>query len=322
MRMPPLLLLLPLGVAAPAEQAPAAAPTELFAWFSGVGGDSALQLLDEMPGLTTLACFGWPPRPHFVAAAHAKGVKVVRAAGINTSLIHTEQGRSGIVQELVTSVMSEGADGLNIDEESYGGDPRDFTALIQGLRSALAPTGRSLSLAVSAYPINPLYKKERYRTGLNYTLAIADYLVIMGYDMVFIEPCSHDGNCSQPPAFPPLANSPLPGLKETLRQYQHLGVPASRLVMALPYFGRDYPCAATEPADSAVDRDGTSKCTILAPNRYRSGNTSLDPSGVGPWPCAGCFTHLPSSSVGEKTPFLNHSLHKHDRFTKTGSGRT
>ena len=34
--------------------------------------------------------------------------------------------------------------------------------------------------------------------------------MIMGYDMVFIEPCSHDGNCSQPPAFPPLANSPLP----------------------------------------------------------------------------------------------------------------
>ena len=75
-----------------------------------------------------------------------------------------------------------------------------------------------------------------------------------------------------------------------MQQYQRLGVPASRLVMALPYFGRDYPCMPR--ANRVKD-----KCTILVPNELRSGNKSLDPAGVGPWPCAGCFTHLPSSSV-------------------------
>ena len=41
---------------------------------------------------------------------------------------------------------------------------------------------RNNVVQVGAWPINPLYARIHYRTGLNYTAlaAVADYLVIMG----------------------------------------------------------------------------------------------------------------------------------------------
>jgi sialidase-1 len=249
----------------------------LLAYDSGGGGDPVA--LDSFTGLNALACFHWPPKPELIAAAHARGIDVIRATGINTSLIHTAASRAAMVSNLSASVLSVGGDGINIDEESYAGEPADFTSLVRELRAALPPP-LSVSLAVGSYPINPLYTKIKYRTGLNWTAVAphADYLVVMGYDLPYIEPCSHVGNCSQPPLWPPLSNAPLPGLIATVEQFGRLGVPRSSLVMALPWYGRDYPCAASAGA-----------CKIETPS--------------GPWPCDGCARHLPSAQLIPRVDF-------------------
>jgi hypothetical protein len=299
--------------AAAAALPPPAPAVELFAWDSGRGGNP--ELLEQLPGLTTLGTFGWPPTPEFVQAAHAKRIKVVRATGVNCSLIATAAGRAGIVNELVASMASAGADGLNIDEESYAGPPEHFTALIRELKAALAPTHGSLSLAVPSWPVNPHYAKIHYRTGLNYTAigAIADYLVIMGYDLPYIEPCSHTGNCSQTPLWPPLANAPLPALQRTVQQYQQLGVAASRLVMALPWYGKDYACqSAAGAADLPDPAGGPGHCTLLTPD-----------TASGTWPCTGCYTHLPTCvplvnyEVIAATAYANITAHKIDPITQS-----
>ena len=174
------------------------------------------------------------------------------------------------------------------------GGARHFTALIQGLKAGLAPSKGSVSLAVASWPINPLYARIGYRTGLNYTAlgSVADYLVIMGYDLQYIEPCSHSGNCSQPPLWPPLANAPLPGLRATVAQYGQLGVAPSKLVMALPWYGKDFACAPLQGTAATAAGPRASPCTLLVPDT---------PSGV--WPCSGpgCYTHLPTC-----VPLLNY----------------
>ena len=47
------------------------------------------------------------------------------------------------------------------------------------------------------------------------------------------------------------ANSPLPGLMESLREFENAGVPADRVVVGIPWYGYDYHC------DSGADANKT-----------------------------------------------------------------
>lgn len=277
----------------------AAGPRGVFAWASRCHHPN---LVDQVPRLTTLGCFGPPPTAQFVQAAHARGTRVVRAVSVNTTLIHTAAGRAGIIRELTVTVTVAGLDGLNFDEESYAGPPEDFSSLIRELQAAL-PVASSLSLAVSAWPDNPHYKQIHYRTGLNFTAlgAIVDYMVVMGYDMSFIEPCSHSGNCSRTPLWPPLANAPSDHFPDCKIRCGSTGrwVPPSQLVLALPWYGRDCTCAPDlQTRIMKLNNDAKTKTEVGSAASWRQGSapppcTILTPD-VGRWPCAGCYTHLRS----------------------------
>eukprot|EP01050_Picozoa_sp_SAG11_P027986 SAG11_NODE_7305_length_1164_cov_1.785915_1_plen_362_part_10 len=245
--------------------------------------------LSDLPALTTVATFHWPPRAGLVDAAHAKGIKVVRAFGcawppLGSQLgceLHDLVARRASVRNLTASIVTLNADGVNVDIEGYNGPPEDLTTFLYELRSAL-PANHSVSIDVSAWPINPHYKKIKYGDGYDYKALAkaADFLVVMGYDMQYIQPCSNRmGNCSAPTLWSPLANSPLAGLRDTVAQFRTLGVAASSLVMALPFYGRDFPCQSSRSGD---------ECQI-----WLSSTGAHHEGPPAAWPCEGCPSHVP-----------------------------
>ena len=213
--------------------------------------------------LTTIAVFHpWPPPPDLVCHAHSQGVRVVHSDG--TQWMHTEQrsnktARAAWVANHVAMMLSSGTDGVNVDLEAYKGGLNGskapvpnaaaplFTSLLAGLRAALlrANPRAQLSLASQVWPASyPAY----FYGGYNYS-AIArqiDFFVVMAYDMIEDNRLSSRGVPRSVPAgghWDEHANAPLPGIVAGVAQYQHtLGVPASQLVLALPFYGYQFAC--------------------------------------------------------------------------------
>eukprot|EP01047_Picozoa_sp_COSAG01_P041896 COSAG01_NODE_3626_length_5856_cov_134.101963_4_plen_379_part_00 len=263
-------------------------PAELFAFGPGAGIDPTD--VGRLVGLTTLAIFHWPPRSGLLEAARRSGVRVVRAVSGGSpecdSYMHEPRARAAFVRNLTATIGSAG--GINLDIEGYGGPPSDFTALVRELRASL-PLRAQLSVDVSAWPDNPHYKRIRYNTGYDYAALVqddaADFLVVMGYDMHYVQPCSNvEGNCSAPALWNPRANSPLAGLQATVKQFRDFGVAPSKLVMALPFYGVDYTCNNTHPSGS---------CQIYLP--WTGPGKHQGPPAVFPG-CKGCPSHIPGGT--------------------------
>jgi di-N-acetylchitobiase len=211
--------------------------------------------------LTTLAVFHpWPPPKDLVCYAHSRGARVVYSDG--TQWMHTTQrsnhtARAAWIAQHVSQMVSSGTDGVNVDLEAFKGGLNGsknsvpnaaaplLTSLLAELRLALlrANSRAQLSLASQVWPTSyPAY----YYGGYNYT-AIAnhvDFFVVMAYDMVEDNRLSRRGT---PHSFPvghwdEHANTPLPGIAAGVAQYNMLGVPASQLVVALPFYGYQFAC--------------------------------------------------------------------------------
>ncbi len=192
---------------------------------------------------------GWPAPQDFICFAHARGVRVVSAnlpslpcANSTTRCFDNQAYRSRWVNKLVSDVTTGqgyGTDGVSLDIEGYQSKNAYLTALVTELASkfrARVPHGQ-LSFCVQIWP-DAYPKQIPYPATYNFQ-ALAeqlDFLVPMAYDMYTDETWSgKDWN--------PHANSPFPGLVAAQRQFQAVGVPPSKLVLALPWYGYDFPCS-------------------------------------------------------------------------------
>eukprot|EP00658_Telonema_sp_P-2_P021654 TRINITY_DN1862_c0_g1_i2.p1 TRINITY_DN1862_c0_g1~~TRINITY_DN1862_c0_g1_i2.p1 ORF type:complete len:222 (-),score=36.06 TRINITY_DN1862_c0_g1_i2:366-1031(-) len=105
-------------------------------------------------------------------------------------------------------------------------------------------------------------------TGYNWK-ALADsldFLVPMMYDGLNADACSR-GDCRLPPGYSRYAQSALPAHQQTVEQFARLGVPPSKLVMAVPWYGYSIPCSS---------QNRSLQCQLPVP-------WPSDP--VGGWPC-------------------------------------
>ena len=283
-----------------------AAGTELFAFGPGAGIDPSL--VGQLRGLTTLTLFHWPPRDGLLAAAQVHGVKLAYAVSCawpaagtaGCTSLHSPTARAAFVRNL-TALRPAPSGGINIDIEGYSGPPQDLTAFVRELRAAL-PAPAAVSVDVSALPINAHYARIKYSDGYDYAAlaapGAADFLVVMGYDMEWVQPCSNAlGNCSAPALWNPLSVAPLAGLEATVRQFQSLGVRPASLVMALPFYGVDYTCTSSvRGAPCAVylpwTGPGRRGPPAAWPSCQRDGCPSHLPGGTCPrlayGPCKGC----------------------------------
>ena len=176
-------------------------------------------------------------------AAHAAGDPVVATfaylcgtadcdAGINT-LLTTSSYESTFVSNVVAQVESRGVDGVNIDFEpatGLGGDATQFTALMSQLASAL-PAGDELSVDTYA---------SAYQGGEMWDIAslapVVSAIDVMTYGL-------YSGPDAQPND--PLAG-PYPYTDESVVNGYLAEMPASKLLLGIPYYGVTYSTTSTD----------------------------------------------------------------------------
>jgi spore germination protein YaaH len=192
---------------------------------------------------------GWyvyhsPTMTSFVAAAHASGTRVI----VSVNLHGTSQVCAGLIpvnqqntiNQIVAQVKNAGIDGVNINYEAEnvlcpsGNTSRaGMTAFTAGLRAAM-PTGY---IAIDTYSGSAEDNLEFFDiTGL---APYVDAMFVMAYDMDYANYAEAPLNCASY-CFNPMSplNTYRFNVTKSAQQYTAL-VPASKVIMGQPYYGRD-----------------------------------------------------------------------------------
>ncbi|MFZ6655143.1 glycoside hydrolase family 18 protein [Undibacterium sp. TJN19] len=175
----------------------------------------------------------------------------------------TAENRKKLAQSCVHFMREYGFDGLDLDwEYPRAEDAQNFVALLKEMRLQLKQAGKTnqLSIAVAGGAFN----MARTYLQLPQIAAQVDYVNLMSYDFngawekltnhnahLFGEAREHMyENPLRKLAFKPTLTQqemeerfPSPmvlTVDATVQQYLHAGVPASKLVMGLPFYGRAY----------------------------------------------------------------------------------
>ena len=176
--------------------------------------------------ITTIAYAGYAtPSAESVCLAHSHGVRVVLSTGAETNFTNATARRT-LVDRLLQQALDLGTDGVNLDIERFSGDRDGLTTFVRELCAAFRDSIKTAQLSFDL-AIAPSGQTARYD---HRALAEAvDFIVPMAYD-------ENWGSLS------PAANCPIAALRTGVVEYAALGVPASKLVVALPWYGTSWPC--------------------------------------------------------------------------------
>lgn len=164
--------------------------------------------------------------PFFVQSMHVKGIKVTPYLSNNWDRVlgrAAVANRTTFVTELAQKVISLECDGVNIDIQNLTETDRDaFTDFMKLLRAAL-PKNKLISVCVAP---NPWGTTKGWQGSYDYAAlgALSDQLFIMAYDEHYTG--SEPGAVA---SFPFVEKSVIYALKH---------VPASKIVLGVPFYGR------------------------------------------------------------------------------------
>ena len=167
-----------------------------------------------------------------VTAAHAKGLKLLPLIGSDWSTegkatldltLTQDASRAALVQQLVAMVQTTGVDGVVIDFECMSAPTGPYlTKFMQALYAELHAQNK---LVVEAVPSRTAsadwYTQYNYHDLAQYV----DYLNIMTYDY----------STSNPGAIAPIS-----WMKNVLSFTQSQGLDMSKVLLGIPYYGRDW----------------------------------------------------------------------------------
>jgi hypothetical protein len=196
---------------------------ELFAFSKpGEGGNWSDFAWDN---LTTVAVASRLPTAAEVCLAHSHSARVVILSGATPPPDATN--RTAQIDGLVATVAAHGLDGVNLDIERWSGSRDLLTEYVKELAVAL--------------------RARIAQAQLSFDLGIAPDAQAKAYDhkalsrhLDFIVPMAYDENWG---SLIPKANSPVAALAESVKQYNAMGVGPDHLVLALPWYGTEWPCS-------------------------------------------------------------------------------
>ena len=204
--------------------------------FYGFGGDDFEWF--EWDYVTTVA---WGANANLTCAAHAHGARVVMAAPA-TLLTDNTTAQTEWAEAALADVADGLYDGVVFDFEdplpARGDGARQYAELIAETKRVFAASNPSLQVSTCvAWSPDDI-------DGRGYDIvdmcAASDLCYVMDYDtrsQVFTQCLAS-------------ANAPLPGAIYGIGRYLDLGVPASKLVLGVPWYGYRYECLAGTPADA------------------------------------------------------------------------
>jgi spore germination protein YaaH len=178
------------------------------------------------------ALHGWPSAP-VIAAARAHGVKVSLVAicfdyDATDKLLGNLTKREALIASLVDAINNGQGDGINIDFEAVRPAQRSaLVAFIQALSNRLhaAVPGASLSMALPAVDWSNAF-------DLAQLSSICDFVVLMAYDY-------HYAGSQNAGPVAPLAGESY-NVTRSVTTYLNAGVPASKLLLGVPWYGYDW----------------------------------------------------------------------------------
>ena len=209
-----------------------------FLWESRPGDNSTWVDLD-FNQVTTLA---WNTDPALICIAHQHGVRLVTGTPPFTlEMADNQTALDEFGAKIVASVQNFYLDGVVFDYEGVmvmndTVGRSQLVKIIEAASSALHAAGPQYQLSVCA-PFTP-NQDIRYYDYKGMADA-ADLFYIMFYDTrtAIYEQCI---------AAP---NAALPLARHSIEQYRYLGIPDEKLLLGVPWYGKDYRCAdGTAPA--------------------------------------------------------------------------
>ena len=211
--------------------------------YFGVGADAAGNLMKmNADGTATTGWGGWTSAKmtSIISTAHTNHTRVVltvQSFGWNTSglarqkaLLGDASNRLNLAIQIAAAVRDRGADGVNLDFEPLAaGYETHFTALVRTLRAQLDKihAGYQLTFDTTGFIGNYPIENATAPGG-------ADAIFIMGYD--------YRGASSSPVGSVAPLNRAGYDIRDTVAAYA-ARVPASKLVLGVPYYGRTWSTA-------------------------------------------------------------------------------
>ncbi len=223
--------------------------------YFGVGADAQGNLIKRnRDGSRSIGWAGWTSSrlTSVIQAAHRKGTRVVltvqafawttNQATNQAALLDSPAARLTLARQIAAAVRDRGADGVNLDfEPLVSGRSDEFVALVRTIRAELKKISRGYQLtfdtmgSIGNYPIEAAIAPGG-----------ADAIFIMGYDY-------RTAGSSRAGSIAPLTGSGF-DLVDTILSYTDR-VPASRLILGLPYYGRAWSTVSAAPR--AATQTGT-----------------------------------------------------------------
>ncbi|HWY10789.1 MAG TPA: glycosyl hydrolase family 18 protein [Bacteroidia bacterium] len=219
-------------------------------------------------GQNTNASFAWSTSTA-VTTAKANGVKIHICASLfasHATFWATPSAQTTFINNMVSLLNSRGGNGVNIDFEGMGSaDKTPFKNFIVNLKNALVAANPNYELSVALYAVD--WSTSFDIPNLN---PVLDNFIIMGYDYYW------SGSTTAGPEAPlyNFETSYNYTLTKSVTYYLKQGATPSKLLLGLPYYGREWETVSSL-APSATS--GTFTTTRLY-NYVKSNSTTYSAS--------------------------------------------
>lgn len=169
----------------------------------------------------------------------------------------SSSAQNTLISNLVSLLNARGGNGINVDFEGMGSsDSAPFVTFMTNLNNALNAANPNYQLSVCLYAVD-------WGTSFNIPALnpLVDFYTIMGYDYYYA------GSTTAGPTAP-LYNFETAynyTLARTISYYMKQGAPATKLIMGLPYYGREWEVGGASVPASTTGNFNASR-TLLAVN--------------------------------------------------------
>ena len=180
----------------------------------------------DWKSLTTVSSFADAIDPEMVATAHRHGVRVTMSAPVQPAHIRGASSRAAWIEQKVATIRQFGLDGLNIDIEKKFFERGVLTSLTKETAKAVKASCPNCTVAfdLAAFTwFDAFYDFHALAEA-------SDYVVLMAHDMGALDPVA-------------TPNTPLARMRNVVDGFLRFGIPRSKLVLGLAWYGYDYPCS-------------------------------------------------------------------------------
>eukprot|EP00057_Strongylocentrotus_purpuratus_P005987 XP_011660461.1 PREDICTED: di-N-acetylchitobiase [Strongylocentrotus purpuratus] len=210
--------------------------------FSGSGADWRHYFWDNI----TAVIVGDGFDPQMMCHAHSKGVRIVMRGACSLETLFNESARTAWAEQTVQSAVGNFTDGFNIDFEQplQKSQAHYLTDMVRQIKDAFKK-----ALPYAQVTLDSPYSAEcTFGRCYDYRAIgeIVDYIMIMAYDELVV-----DGRA--------MANAPLNKTTKGVDDFVKAGVPSSKLVLIVPWYGYDFPCSMLTESDVCLYKLSTQR---------------------------------------------------------------